>query len=92
MIMISKDDDFGSKGFATQVFEAIKPSLIKRFGDGETVQDFANEVHFFGFLALQHLSKDDFNFVAREIMQANLDVKPKQGLIAKLKKDPRFEP
>ncbi|WP_152699187.1 hypothetical protein [Moraxella catarrhalis] len=82
MIMISKGNGFGTKSFANQVLASIRPSLIERFGkDSEIMQDFDNEERFFGFIALQDLSKDDFNFVAQQIINANLDEKPKIGLI-----------
>ena len=72
MIMISKGNGFGTKSFANQVLASIRPSLIERFGkDSEIMQDFDNE----------DLSKDDFNFVAQQIINASLDEKPKIGLI-----------
>lgn len=91
MIMISKGNSFGGKSFANQVLTEIRPNLIKRFGkDSEIMQDFDNEEKFFGFIALQDLPKDDFNFVAEQIINANLDEKPKIALIEKIKSDPRF--
>lgn len=64
MIMISKGNGFGTKSFANQVLASIRPSLIERFGkDSEIMQDFDNEERFFGFIALQDLSKDDFNLL-----------------------------
>lgn len=91
MIMISNGNNFGSKSFANQVLNEIRPSLIKKFGqDSEMMQDFDNEEKFFGFIALQDLSKDDFNFIANEIIKADLDEIPKTGLIKKIKQDDRF--
>lgn len=49
MIMISDGNNFGSKSFANQVLNEIRPSLIKKFGqDSEMMQDFDNEEKFLG--------------------------------------------
>ncbi|OPH36004.1 hypothetical protein [Moraxella equi] len=90
MIIVNEKSTLGSKGFASLVFDEIKPVLDKQL-NADDRQEIANDVEFFGELDLSELDKKVFNAVFQTIQILKLPNQDwQQALLKVFKQDPRY--
>ncbi|MDO5769663.1 MAG: hypothetical protein Q4P13_09170 [Psychrobacter sp.] len=93
MIFINENDAIGSKAFAINVFEAIKPTLQQRVSS-MAFKDFENDIEFFKEIDFTELSGDTFAAVVTAIEKADIqgiDSDMQTALVKLMQADPRFK-
>lgn len=90
MIIVNENTTLGSKGFASLVFDEIKPVLDK-YLSADDRQEIASDVEFFGELDLSGLDKKALNAVLQTIQTLKLPNQDwQQALLKAIKQDPRY--